>query len=199
MKLNNNEIILMGIDPGTLITGYGIIQIKKGKIKILKSDAIICKSSTKLSDRLGLIFQTLDKLIQKYHPDEIAIETAFYGKNAQSALKLGHARGAVMLAGFLNSVPMSEYSPREVKKAVTGNGAASKLQVMKMVKTILSLKSLPKYYDTTDALAVALCHSYKNFMFKNLPMNKDFKKSIRSTNRYKDWKDFIKKSNCKIQ
>lgn len=197
MKLNNNEIILMGIDPGTLITGYGIIQFKNGKVKILKSDAIVCKSRAKLSDRLGLIFKTLDKLIKKYHPDEIAIETAFYGKNAQSALKLGHARGIVMLAGFLNSVPMSEYSPREVKKAVTGNGAASKLQVMKMVKNILSLKSLPKYYDTTDALAVALCHSYKNFILKI--NNENFKTSFQSTTRYNDWKDFIKKSNCKIQ
>lgn len=191
----------MGVDPGTLVTGYGIIQFKKGKIKILKSDAIVCKSSSKLSDRLGLIFKTLDQVIRKYHPEEIAIETAYYGKNAQSALKLGHARGAVMLAGFINSIPMSEYSPREVKKAVTGNGAASKFQVMKMVKSILSLKNIPKYYDTTDALAVVLCHTYRNFLFSEVLLDRvsDSKRIIHKSPRYKDWKDFVKQNtNVKI-
>lgn len=186
----------MGVDPGTLVTGYGILKFKKGSIKILKCDAIVCKSDSKLSDRLGVIFQTLNSLIKRYHPDELVIETAFYGKNAQSALKLGHARGAVMLAGYLNSIPMIEYSPREVKKAVTGNGAASKLQVMKMVKSILSLKELPKYYDTTDALAVALCHSYKNFI--NISSTLDLRNQLllyrKDKKYYKDWKDFINKN-----
>lgn len=187
----------MGVDPGTLVTGYGILQFKKGSVKILKCDAIVCKGNTKLSDRLGAIFETLNSLIRKYQPDELIIETAFYGKNAQSALKLGHARGAVMLAGYLNSIPMTEYSPREVKKAVTGNGAASKIQVMEMVKSILSLKKLPKYYDTTDALAVALCHSYKNFININSPLNRDYRQILFSSNKkyYKDWKDFILKKN----
>lgn len=196
--MKSKDIILMGVDPGTLVTGYGILQFKKGTIKILKCDAIVCKKKSKLSDRLGVIFQTLNNLIIKYHPDELVIETAFYGKNAQSALKLGHARGAVMLAGYLNSIPMTEYSPREVKKAVTGNGAASKHQVMKMVKSILSLTELPKYYDTTDALAVALCHSYKNFINIKSPSNINRQLFLLNKNRYKDWKDFLNKKQNNI-
>lgn len=191
--MESQSKILMGVDPGTLVTGYGILHFKKDTIKILKCDAIVCKGNSKLSERLGVIFKTLNSLIKKYQPDELVIETAFYGKNAQSALKLGHARGAVMLAGYLNSIPMTEYSPREVKKAVTGNGAASKIQVMRMVKSILSLKELPKYYDTTDALAVALCHSYKKFInVSNLNFRTQFFLNQKSKHRYKDWKHFIK-------
>lgn len=186
MNSKPGQIILMGVDPGSLITGYGIIQIKKNKYKILKCDAIVNKNSTSLPDRLGIIFNTLDVLIKKYKPIEIAIETAFYGKNAQSALKLGHARGAVMLAGYVNSVPMKEYSPREVKKAVTGTGAATKFQVMRMVKSVLAMKEPPKHFDTTDALAVALCHSYRYGNLKKI----DKKNFI----KYKNWKDFVTKT-----
>ena len=111
--------------------------------------------------RLKHIYETLSEVIEKYHPDEFAIETAFYGKNAQSALKLGHARGVAMLAAVSRDIPTQEYSPREVKKAIVGNGTASKEQVQYMVMSLLKLKQIPKYYDTTDALAVAICHLHR--------------------------------------
>jgi crossover junction endodeoxyribonuclease RuvC len=110
---------------------------------------------------LKQIYDRLCKIIDQYHPDEFAIETAFYGKNAQSALKLGHARGVSILAAVNFQIPTTEYSPREVKKAVTGNGAASKQQVQFMVKAQLKLREVPKFFDASDALAIALCHSFK--------------------------------------
>jgi crossover junction endodeoxyribonuclease RuvC len=110
---------------------------------------------------LKQIYDRLCKIISQYHPDEFAIETAFYGKNAQSALKLGHARGVSILAAVNFQIPTSEYSPREVKKAVTGNGAASKQQVQFMVKSQLKLREAPKFFDASDALAIALCHSFR--------------------------------------
>ena len=151
-------MIVLGVDPGTLITGYGVIETRNGKLKILDCGAVQNKSQTPMPKRLKLIYETLNKVTKRYHPDEFSIETAFYGKNAQSALKLGHARGVAMLTAITRNIPTYEYSPREVKKAIVGNGAASKEQVQYMVKTLLKLKELPKHYDVTDALAVAICH-----------------------------------------
>lgn len=194
MKAVKNKRIILGIDPGSLITGFGIIEMKSGKFRLVKCDAIVNKSKTDLPIRLGVIFQTLDSVIKKYKPDEIAIETAFYGKNAQSALKLGQARGVAMLSAVINKVALSEYSPREVKKSVVGNGAASKEQVQYMVKSILNLPDVPKYYDTTDALAVAICHSFRSVNSLIIP-KKQFQQNTR---RYKDWKAYVIVSNRKI-
>jgi crossover junction endodeoxyribonuclease RuvC len=151
-------MIVLGVDPGTLITGYGIIENRNGKLKILLSGSVQNKSGIPMPDRLKNIFLNLSQVIEKYRPDQFAIETAFYGKNAQSALKLGHARGVAILTAVRCGIPTYEYSPREVKKAIVGNGSASKEQVQYMVKTLLRIKETPKYYDITDALAVALCH-----------------------------------------
>ncbi len=170
-------MIIIGVDPGTLVTGYGVIEARNGKMKIIDSGAIKNTSQTSMPLRLKLIFETLSKITTKYHPDEFAIETAFYGKNAQSALKLGHARGAAMLTAVLQEIPISEYSPREVKKAIVGNGAAAKEQVQFMIKSLLKLKDLPKYYDITDALAVAICHIQR--------------KQKSQTDNFKNWKSFI--------
>ncbi|MDP2207927.1 MAG: crossover junction endodeoxyribonuclease RuvC [Bacteroidota bacterium] len=194
MKAVKNKRIILGIDPGSLITGFGIIEMNNGKFSLVKCDAIVNNSKTDLPTRLGVIFQTLDSVIKKYKPDEIAIETAFYGKNAQSALKLGQARGVAMLSAVINKIGLSEYSPREVKKAVVGNGAASKDQVQYMVKSILKLQSVPKYYDITDALAVALCHSFRSVNSLIIP-KKQFQPNKR---RYKDWKSYVIISNRKI-
>lgn len=194
MKGLKNKRIILGIDPGSLITGFGIIETNNGKFSLVKCDAIVNKSKTDLPIRLGVIFQTLDSVIKKYKPDEIAIETSYYGKNAQSALKLGQARGVAMLSAVINKIALSEYSPREVKKAVVGNGAASKNQVQCMVKTILKLQSVPTYYDITDALAVAICHSFRSVNSLIIP-----KKQFRPNNRrYKDWKSYVIISNRKV-
>lgn len=173
----------MGIDPGTLVTGYGIIEKWDYKLRLITCSAIDNKSQSNMAIRLKTIFIKLNKVIEKYSPDEIAIETAFYGKNAQSALKLGQARGVAMLTAVINNIPITEYSPREVKKSVVGNGAASKEQVQYMVKSVLNLRKLPKHYDTTDALAVAICHYFHN-QKKSLSIQKN-------PNRFKDWKSFV--------
>lgn len=151
-------MIILGVDPGTLITGYGVIERKNGKFKLLEYNVVKNRSDRSMPLRLKAIYSTLCDVINRFHPDEFAIETAFYGKNAQSALKIGHARGVSILAAVNHEIPTAEYSPREIKKAVVGNGAASKEQVEFMVKSILRLRETPKFYDASDALAVALCH-----------------------------------------
>ena len=154
--------IILGVDPGTLITGYGVIEVRGGTLRALEYDVVRNKSSQSMPIRLKAIYSALCSVIQHYHPDEFAIETAFYGKNAQSAMKLGHARGVSILAAVNYEIPTSEYSPREVKRSVAGTGAASKDQVSYMVQSILKLKAQPRFYDATDALAVALCHSFQS-------------------------------------
>jgi len=154
-------MIVLGVDPGTLITGFGVIESRGTKLHVLHYDIVRNRPDRSMPMRLKSIYEALCDVIEKYHPDEFAIETAFYGKNAQSALKIGHARGASILAAVNHEIPTQEYSPREVKKAVVGNGAASKEQVQAMVKLLLELKTKPKFYDVTDALAVALCHFHR--------------------------------------
>lgn len=197
MKAVKNKRIILGIDPGSLITGFGIIEINNGKFSLVKCDAIVSKSKIDLPIRLGVIFRTLDSVIKKYKPNEIAIETAFYGKNAQSALKLGQARGVAMLSAVINKIALSEYSPREVKKSIVGNGAASKEQVQYMVKSILRLSSVPKYYDTTDALAVAICHSFRSV--NSIIISKKQFQQNKNQRRYKDWKAFVIDNNKSIK
>jgi len=154
-------MIILGVDPGSLITGYGVIEIDGSKVSVLAFDVIANRNERSMPIRLREIYARLCDVIAKHHPDEFAIETAFYGRNAQSALKIGQARGVSMLAAVNNEIPTSEYSPREVKKAVVGNGAASKDQVKFMVKSILRIRESSKLFDATDALAVALCHQHR--------------------------------------
>jgi len=155
-------LIILGVDPGTIKCGYGIIEKdKSGKYSLIDSGVINLGSISTIPDKLEIICSRLKDLIKKHRPDEFAIETAFYGKNVQSALKIGLARGAAIVAAKQQKLNVSEYSPREIKKAVTGNGAASKEQVAYMAKTILTLKNTELKLDETDALGVALCHSFR--------------------------------------
>jgi crossover junction endodeoxyribonuclease RuvC len=151
-------MIVLGVDPGTLITGYGVVSSTHGTMTLLTTGVIRNKGTRSMPLRLESIYDGLEAIIERYTPDEFAIETAFYGKNAQSALKIGQARGVAMLAAVHRQLPTSEYAPRAVKKSVTGNGAASKEQVQFMVRSILRLRVVPKELDATDAVAVALCH-----------------------------------------
>ncbi len=151
-------MIVLGVDPGTLVTGYGLIEKRNGAIRLLASGCIRSDAGSSMPLRLRRIFETLNTVISRHHPDEFAIETAFHGKNAQSALKLGQARGVAMLAAVAKEIPTQEYSPREVKRAIVGNGSASKEQVQYMVRVLLHLKTSSGGYDVTDALAVAMCH-----------------------------------------
>lgn len=177
-------MIILGVDPGTLITGYGVIEAQKGLFRVLEYDVVKNRSSRSMPLRLKLIYSKLCEVIDRYHPDEFAIETAFYGKNAQSALKIGHARGVSILAAVNFEIPTAEYSPRQVKKAVVGNGAASKEQVQSMVRTLLRLKETPKFFDATDALAVALCHFHRR---KNIGR----RSPLNGTSKKTSWKSFL--------
>lgn len=177
-------MIILGVDPGTLVTGYGVVEAVGGRFTVLEVDVVRNRSNASMPIRLKAIYSKLCSVIERHHPDEFAIETAFYGKNAQSAMKIGHARGVSILAAVNSEIPTSEYSPREVKQAVVGNGAASKEQVSFMIRSILKLKRVPKTYDATDALAVALCHFHK--MTGNGAVRRSERKSKTPT-----WKSFI--------
>jgi crossover junction endodeoxyribonuclease RuvC len=154
-------MIILGVDPGTLFTGYGIISHSNNSCSVITNGVIILPSSILLPKKLSIIYDSLNELIKLYKPAEFAIETAFYGKNVQSAMKIGYARGVSILAAVHNNIPSYEYSPREIKKSVVGNGGASKEQVQYMIKSLLDLKEIPIKHDESDALAVALCHAYR--------------------------------------
>lgn len=180
-------MIILGVDPGTLITGFGIIEVNHNTYSVLTCDVVKNSSNRTLPVRLKHIYDRLCEIIHTFHPDEFAIETAFYGKNVQSALKIGHARGVSILAAVNHQIPTTEYSPREVKKSVTGNGAASKYQVQFMVKSQLQLHEAPKYFDISDALAVALCHSYQIQNGKSISR----RTHILPVRKRKLWSDYI--------
>ena len=154
------EQIILGIDPGTTIMGFGVIRIKGKSMEFVQLNEL---NLTKYSDhylKLKLIFERTIELIDTYHHDAIAIEAPFFGKNVQSMLKLGRAQGVAMAAGLSREVPITEYLPKKIKMAITGNGNASKEQVAKMLQSMLGLKTLPKNLDATDGLAAAVCHFY---------------------------------------
>lgn len=151
-------MIILGIDPGSRCCGYGILHVEKKSIAAAGCDIVKVDEKMPLSNRLHQIHETIDKIIKRYSPDIVAIETIFYGKNIKSAFTLGHARGVIMLAVVQNNLDIVEYSPREIKRSVVGNGNASKEQVMYMIDKLLGIKLEKKMEDAADALAIALCH-----------------------------------------
>jgi len=156
----NTEKIILGIDPGTTIMGFGLIKIVNKNMQFMQLNELHLKKYDDHYVKLKLIFERTIELIDNYHPDEIAIEAPFYGKNVQSMLKLGRAQGVAMAAGLSREIPITEYSPKKIKMAITGNGNASKEQVAKMLQSTLNLKEIPKNLDATDGLAAAVCHFY---------------------------------------
>ena len=155
----NNSLIL-GIDPGSRETGYGIIYRKESKFYAVAFGVIKPKPTMDFKDRITEIFSEVDALIKLHHPVTMAMEDIFFAKNAMSALKLGHVRGAVMVAASLNNMPLAEYSPTHVKQAVTGSGRAQKFQIQQMIKMLFGLAKPPPE-DAADALAVAVAHSFE--------------------------------------
>lgn len=158
MKAPSSRLIL-GIDPGTRVTGYGLIRADHRHYELVDYGCIRPPVNFKLSDRYLVIFNSVGELIAKYHPQALVVETQFVQHNVQSAMKLGMARGAVMIAGKQKGVPIFEYSPTKAKSAVVGNGRASKYQVQAMVQRLLNLGALPEPEDAADALALAICHA----------------------------------------
>jgi crossover junction endodeoxyribonuclease RuvC len=155
------EQIILGLDPGTTVMGYGLISVKGSQLKLMQYGVIHLSKYSGHELKLKKIFDRVLSLVDEYHPDEVALEAPFYGKNVQSMLKLGRAQGVAMSAALYREVPITEYAPKKVKQSVTGNGNASKEQVAKMLMTLLSIRELPKLLDATDALAVALCHHFQ--------------------------------------
>ncbi|HHY10928.1 MAG TPA: crossover junction endodeoxyribonuclease RuvC [Firmicutes bacterium] len=154
-------MIILGVDPGTAITGYGVVrQEQNNKFKVLGYGTIRTNSEQANPKRLEIIYDGLQGLIREYEPDCLAIEEIFFNKNTATALAVGQARGVAMLAGAHSKIPIAEYTPLQVKMAVTGYGRASKGQVGYMVRVLLGLAEIPKPDDAADALAICLCHGY---------------------------------------
>jgi len=155
---------ILGIDPGSRLTGYGIISFEKGKEKLVEYGVLRLDKEKSHEYRLKQIYDRLTAVIDRSLPDFSAIEMPVYGKNPQSMLKLGRAQAACMLASLNREIPIVQYTPKEIKRAVTGNGNASKEQVWFMVRSILAIKDQDEKYtlDATDALAVAICHAHRN-------------------------------------
>jgi crossover junction endodeoxyribonuclease RuvC len=152
--------IILGIDPGTTIMGYGLIHVRGKKLELINYGVIELKKLPTHPDKLKRIFDRLEGIIKEFKPDEMAIEAPFFGKNVQSMLKLGRAQGVAIAASLSNDVPFEEYSPRRIKQAITGSGSSSKEQVAAMLQKLLDMKELPKHLDATDGLAAAVCHFY---------------------------------------
>jgi len=182
----SSEKIILGIDPGTTIMGFGLIRVVNKKMELIQLDELMLKKYDDHYVKLKLIFERTIHLIETYHPDEIAIEAPFFGKNVQSMLKLGRAQGVAMAAGLSREVPITEYSPKKIKMAITGNGNASKEQVAKMLQSLLKLKNLPKNLDATDGLAAAVCHFYNN-------------EKITAGKSYTGWAAFVKQNGNRVK
>lgn len=182
----SKEKIILGIDPGTTIMGFGLIKIVGKQMQFMQLNELQLKKYDDHYLKLKLIFERTVELIDTYHPDEIAIEAPFFGKNVQSMLKLGRAQGVAMAAGLSREVPITEYSPKKIKMAITGNGNASKEQVAKMLQSVLQLKELPKNLDSTDGLAAAVCHFYNQG-------------KVNVGKSYTGWAAFVKQNEARIK
>jgi len=162
MKLQTKaERIILGIDPGTSIMGYGLVKETGNELSLITLGIIKLDHLNNHALKLQCIFNKTTEIIKSYNPDCMALEAPFFGKNIQSMLKLGRAQGVAMAAGLAFNIPIFEYAPRKIKQAVTGNGNAGKEQVAAMLQTLLKFKEGPKFLDATDGLAAAVCHSFQ--------------------------------------
>ena len=182
----SKEQVILGVDPGTTIMGFGIIRVLNKQISLVQLNELQLKKYNDHYLKLKLIFERTTELIDTYHPDHLAIEAPFFGKNVQSMLKLGRAQGVAMAAGLSREIPVTEYSPKKIKMAITGNGNASKEQVAKMLQSLLKIKELPKNLDSTDGLAAAVCH----FFNQSNPL---------SSKGYSCWSSFVTQNKNRIK
>ena len=182
MIKSKTEKIVLGIDPGTNVMGYGVIRVVGNKAELVVMGVIDMRKESDTYLRLGKTFERVTGIIDEYLPDEMAIEAPFFGKNVQSMLKLGRAQGVAIAAAIRHDVPIHEYAPLKIKMAITGNGSASKEQVAGMLQRLLNISNddMPKFMDATDALGAAYCH----FMQMGRP---------ETDKHYSSWKDFARK------
>lgn len=174
-----NDRIILGIDPGTVLMGYGLIHVKNNSLSLICLGVIKLDKYEDHALRLQKIFKRVIELIEEYKPDELAIEAPFFGKNVQSMLKLGRAQGVAIAAALSKQIHFVEYSPKKIKMSITGNGNASKEQVAAMLQNLLQFKNTSEHLDATDALAAAVCHYFQN---KTTATNKK---------SYSGWKSFL--------
>ncbi len=149
---------ILGIDPGIAIVGYGVVDKEGNSYKTIAYDAVTTRAHTPLPERLELVYNGVNEIIKQYKPDVMSIEELFFNNNAKTALTVGQARGVIILAAMQNNIPVYEYTPLQVKQALTGYGRASKTQIQQMMKSMLGLSTVPKPDDVADALAIAVCH-----------------------------------------
>lgn len=178
------EKIILGIDPGTTVMGYGVILVKKNQLTLLQFGVIHLSKYKDHAVKLKKIFERVSSIIEEFAPDEVAFEAPFFGKNVQSMLKLGRAQGVAMAAALRHDIPITEYAPLKVKKSVTGRGQATKEQVADMIIRLLNIKEAPKLLDATDALGVAICHHFQGG---------------NNTSTKKSWKAFINENPGRIK
>lgn len=180
------EKVILGIDPGTNVMGYGLILIEGKQYTVMQYGVIHLKKYENHELKLKKIFERVTGIITEFNPDMVALEAPFYGQNVQSMLKLGRAQGVAIAAALARDIPITEYSPKKIKQSVTGNGNASKIQVAEMLKTLLKLTETPKLLDATDALAVALCHHFHDGR-------------LQTRGRKAGWKSFIQENPERIK
>ena len=178
--------IILGIDPGTTIMGYGIIHVKSKKLDLIQMGVLHLSKLNSHELKLKKIFERTLQLIDEYKPDELAIEAPFYGKNVQSMLKLGRAQGVAISAALYRNIPIYEYAPKKIKLAITGKGTSSKEQVAGMLKSILNIKEMPKHLDASDGLAAAVCHHFQ-------------KTTNTKGANYKGWSSYLKQHPDKLK
>lgn len=178
--------VILGMDPGTSLMGYGVVHVKGKKLNLVTMGVIHLSKLPEHSDKLKRIFERTLQLIDTYHPDEFAVEAPFFGKNVQSMLKLGRAQGVSMAAALYRDIPIMEYSPRKIKQSITGNGNASKEQVASMLQSLMKIEKMPKHLDATDGLAAAVCHYFQG---GNTTKSKS----------YSGWKAFIADNPNKVK
>ena len=181
------EKIILGIDPGTNILGFGIVRVDSKGPHYVDMGVFDLRKITDPFEKLANIFAGVNELIEEHKPDELAVESPFYGKNAQVVLKLGRAQGAAITAAVMRGIPVTEYAPRKAKIAICGNGAASKEQVAMMIRKTLKVELNPKHLDATDALAIALCHHYQ------------MSNPLAAVGGKTDWKKFIENNPDRIK
>ena len=183
---NKNSQRILGIDPGTNILGFSVIEIQGKSIKLIEMSVLKLGKIDDMSKRMKVLFDTISNVIDKYQPEILSIEAPFFGKNVQSMLKLGRAQGLCIAAALSKDIPFIEYSPRKIKQSITGNGASSKEQVALMLQRIIEFETMPKDLDATDALAAAVCHSYQ----KELEIETEDNKKIK-TKKSSSWSSFV--------
>ena len=155
-------MVILGIDPGIAIVGYGVINYENGRFGVIDYGAVTTKAGMKLSDRLRNVYEDINILIERFKPDACAVEELFFNTNVKTGIAVAHGRGVIVLAAAVQNLPVFEYTPLQVKQGVAGYGRADKAQVQRMVKSLLNLPKVPKPDDVSDALAVAICHAHNS-------------------------------------